>query len=66
MKRVIRILDVLFALILTVIYTFVIAGSAMMPDTMIVRNSKDRVIGKIYSVSALNDESVDFQSAKAV
>ena len=28
MKRVIRILDVLFALILTVIYTFVIAGSA--------------------------------------
>ncbi|MDE6124222.1 MAG: SpoIVB peptidase [Eubacterium sp.] len=66
MRKLIRIFDVLFALILTVIYTFVIAGTVMMPDTMVVRNSNDRVIGKFYSVSALNDESVDYQSAKAV
>lgn len=66
MRKVIRIFDAFFALVLTVIYTFVIAGTVMLPDTMIVRNSSDRVIGRIYSVSAINDESVDFQSAKAV
>lgn len=66
MRRIIRIFDGVFAVCLTVIYTFVISGSLTLPDKMTVRNSADRVIGKYYSVSSVNDESVDFQSAKSV
>ncbi len=66
MKRAIRIVDGIFAVLLTVIYFFIITGFVCMPDKMVVRNSADRVIGKCYSVSLVNDESVDFQSAKTV
>lgn len=66
MKSFIRALDTAFAVILVVIFSVVITGNNIMPDIMVVRNSSDRVIGKYYSVSDENDESVDFQSAKSV
>ncbi len=66
MKKIIRILDVFFAAFLIFIYTFVILGSVMLPDRITVRNSSDRVIEKIYTVSNFSDTSVDFQSAQSV
>ncbi len=66
MKKGIRVADGIFALLLTFIYTFIISGSINMPDKMVVRNQQDRIIGKYYSVSPVNDKSVDFQSARSV
>ncbi len=66
MRKLIRVLDGVLAVFLVFIYLFIIYGSVNMPDKMVIRNSADRVVGKCYSVSALNDESVDFQSARSV
>ena len=66
MKKLIRVLDGVFAIALVFVYAFVVFGSVNMPDKMVVRNSADHVVGKYYSVSTLNDESVDFQSARSV
>lgn len=66
MRKIIRIFDGTLAVFLVFVFTFVIYGSASMPDKMVVRNSADRVVGKYYSVSSLSDESVDFQSARSV
>ena len=61
MRKLIRVLDGVLAVFLVFIYLFIIYGSVNMPDKMVIRNSADRVVGKCYSVSALNDESVDFR-----
>lgn len=66
MKKAIRIFDGIFALLLIVIYSFVAYGSSMLPDEITIRSSADRVIDKIYTISSVSDESVDFQSAQSV
>lgn len=66
MKKVIRIFDIVCALLLTVIYSFVIYGSVALPDEMVIQNPSDEVIENIYSVSSLTDESVGYQSAESV
>ncbi|MCH5317058.1 MAG: SpoIVB peptidase [Eubacterium sp.] len=66
MKNLIRIIDLLTAIAVTFIFTLIITGSVLMPDTIVIKNPKDRIIGGIYSVSAESDASVDFQSAVSV
>lgn len=66
MRKVIRIFDIVCALLLTVIYSFVIYGSVALPDEMFVQNPSDEVIENMYSVSSLSDESVGYQSAESV
>ena len=56
----------LTAIVLTVVFTFVILGSFLMPDRLVVRGPQDREIGKIYSVSSKTAASVDYQSAQSV
>lgn len=66
MKNIIRLADALTALVLTVVFTLVITGDFLMPDSLVVRTPQDREIGKIYSVSAKTEASVDYQSAQSV
>jgi len=66
-KKFVRAADVFFALLLTVVYAFVIYGNSALPDEIIVRDDKKQVIERFYSVSAENNlRSVDFQSAESV
>lgn len=67
MKKLIRAADSAFALLLTIIYSFVIYGSTALPDKIIVHDNKTQVLERFYSVSVEDDaRSVDFQSAEAV
>ena len=66
MKNVIRIIDMLIAIAVTFIFTFIISGDFLMPDDIVIKNPQDRVIGGIYSVTYENDARVDFQSAVSV
>lgn len=67
MKKLIRAADSVFALLLTIIYSFVIYGSTALPDKIIVHDNKTQVLERFYSVAVEDDaRSVDFQSAEAV
>lgn len=67
MKKLIRAADSAFALLLTIIYSFVIYGSTALPDKIIVHDNKTQVLERFYSVAVEDDaRSVDFQSAEAV
>jgi len=66
MRKVIRIFDIVCALFLTVVYSFVIYGYAVLPDEMVVQNPNDEIIDNIYSISSFSDESVGYQSAETV
>lgn len=66
-KNLIRAADTVIALVLTVIYAFVIYGSAALPDEIIVHDDKTQTINHFYSVSVDNNaRSVDYQSAESV
>lgn len=66
-KKFIRAADTAFALILAVIYSFVIYGSNTFPNDFIVHDNKTLILEDIYSVSVESDaQSVDYQSAEAV
>lgn len=66
-KKFVRAADAFFALLLTIIYSFVIYGNSALPDKIIVNDDKKQVIERFYSVTAENNlKSVDFQSAESV
>lgn len=66
-KKFIRAADTVFAFLLTIVYSFVIYGNAMLPDKITVHDNKIQTIEKFYSVAVEeNPRSVDFQSAESV
>lgn len=66
-KNLIRAADTVIALVLTVIYAFVIYGSSALPDEIIVHDDKTQTLNHFYSVSVDNNaRSVDYQSAESV
>lgn len=66
-KKFIRAADTVFAFLLTIVYSFVIYGNAMLPDKITVHDNKIQTIEKFYSVAVEeNSRSVDFQSADSV
>lgn len=66
-KKLIRVAVSVIALALTVIYSFIIYGNAVLPDKIVVHDNKEQTINKIFSISPnSNARSVDFQNAETV
>lgn len=66
MKNFIRIADGVIASFLIVVFSFVIYGSAALPDELNISGEEDKSIAGIYSVSSVSEKSVDYQSADSV
>lgn len=67
LKKAVRIADAVFAVLTAVIFAFVAAGQALLPDSFTSAGaSADITLAGLYSISAEADESVDFQSAQNV
>lgn len=66
MKKLIRRIDILFAFILTIIYSAVAVGTYSLPS-QISQNSENKIVfNKIYTVNTNNEKSVDYQNASPV
>ncbi len=66
MKKLIRRIDILFAFILTIIYSAVAVGTYSLPS-QISQNSDNKIVfNKIYTVNTNNEKSVDYQNASPV
>ena len=66
MKKLIRRIDILFAFILTIIYSAVAVGTYSLPN-QISQNSDNKIVfNKIYTVNTNNEKSVDYQNASPV
>lgn len=63
MKNFIRVFDILFAFVCTIVFTFIIVGNSSMPDNIIVYDDNDNPFSSIYSYTDSSKiRSVDSQS----
>lgn len=66
MRKAVRVFDGFIAACLAVVFSFVIYGNSAMPDELRIKTPSDRIINSLYSVTPVNEQSVDYQSAESV